>query len=321
MRLGKLTGEELKANVLDIIKHRRSEVVSGAAMGEDCASFKSDSLIVISTDPITGAKENIGSLAIQVATNDVYASGGDPFLAMLTIIAPPCASVEEIRVIMEDAEREAEVHNLEIAGGHTEFSDAVNRFVLSVVVLGKAQSHIKATAIRDGDTILVTKSVGIEGSVILANLHSQELMLSPNETEEIKSYSSLLSIAKESNVARKMKVSSMHDITEGGIFGAVAEICEGAKIGAVIRISSIPVTKLTKKICQKLNISPYGLISSGSLLITTNKPQEVVDELKKENISATIIGTIRGKKALGVYDNNTTIELFAQADELFSVKE
>lgn len=318
MRLGKLTGEELKDNVLDIIKHRRSEIITGAAMGEDCASFKSDSLIVISTDPITGATKEIGSLAIKVATNDVYAAGGEPFLAMLTIIAPPYAKTEEIKEIMKDAEKEAITHNLEIAGGHTEFSDAVNRFVLSVVVLGKANIHIKATDIKDGDTIIVTKSIGLEGAIILADKFRQDLFLSRDEIAEINSYSSLLSIAKESSIVRKLKISSMHDITEGGVFGALAEICDGAKKGALVKISSIPITNLTKKLCKKLKIDPFGLISSGSLLITTNKPDEVINELKKEKINATIIGTICGDKALGIYDDQTTIDLFAKPDELFS---
>ena len=110
MRYGKLTSDELKYSVLDVVKRRRKEVVCSAALGEDCASFKSEKLILISTDPITGTTVDIGSLSIKVASNDIYAAGGEPLLAMVTVIAPHDESIESIREIMLDAEKEAGKH-------------------------------------------------------------------------------------------------------------------------------------------------------------------------------------------------------------------
>ncbi|HHX49149.1 MAG TPA: AIR synthase [Clostridiales bacterium] len=319
MRQGKLSSIELKKNVIDVIKHRRSEVISGAALGEDCAEFVGNGKFLISTDPITGNTASIGSLAIKVASNDVIASGGEPFLAMITIIAPVSATADDIKLIMEDAEKEAKTINLEIAGGHTEFSDSVNRMVVSCTVIGKTDKHITATNPNIGDSIIVTKDVGLEGINIIVENLSDKLDLSNEEILEAKNYSNNLSVLKEGRICRDFKVSSMHDITEGGVFGAVSEICEGAGVGAHLYVDKIPVTELSKKVASKVGVDIYRLLSSGSLLVTTSKPKELISLLEKENIKATEIGEIKGKLPYAIYPDGTKEQLSVTPDELFKI--
>lgn len=315
-RQGKLSSAELKQNVLEIIKHRRPEVVCGAQLGEDCAEFSGCGRFLISTDPITGKTESIGSLAIKVSCNDVIASGGEPFLAMLTIIAPPEATPNDIRKIMLDAESEAKKMNLEIAGGHTEFSDSVTRIIASCTVIGKTNHHITATSPKEGDSIIVTKDVALEGLHIIAENYAKELDLTESEIKEAKSYSDSLNIAIEGRVCRDSDISSMHDITEGGVFGAISEVCEGSGLGAELYVEKIPVTKLGKKIAKKLDINNYRLLSSGSLLVTTSKPKELIDKLKDAGIKATEIGVIKGKLPYAIYPDGTREELKVEPDEL-----
>lgn len=319
MRQGKLSSSELKKNVLEVIKHRRPEIISGAALGEDCAEFFGSGKFLISTDPITGKTANLGSLAIKVASNDVIASGGEPFLAMLTIIAPITAKPSDIKIVMEDAEAEAAKMNLEIAGGHTEFSDSVNRMIASCTVIGKTNKHITATNPKIGDSIVVTKDVGLEGINIIVENLSDELGLSIEEIEEAKNYSNSLSILEEGRICRDFNVSSMHDITEGGIFGAISEVCEGAGVGAELYVEKIPVTKLSKKVADKIGIDIYKLLSSGSLLVTTSKPGELIELLSKAKIKATEVGVITGKLPYAVYSNGTKKLLKVCPDELFNV--
>ena len=78
MRLGKLTNEQLKRLVLDRFCRTRNEVVAGSAIGEDCAAIDlQGELCVLSTDPITAATGNIGTLAVHVCCNDAAACGAD----------------------------------------------------------------------------------------------------------------------------------------------------------------------------------------------------------------------------------------------------
>jgi hydrogenase expression/formation protein HypE len=273
---------------------------------------------LISTDPITGASKNIGSLAIKVASNDIYAAGGEPFLAMITLIAPSEATTKDIRKIMNEAEKEAKRLNIEIAGGHTEFSDAVKRFIINTVIVGKTKRHIKATSLNLGDSIIVTKTIGLEGSVILADKYADLLCLNENEKKELLEYTEKISLIKEHKSVENISISSMHDITEGGVFGALAEICEGAGMGCKIIVNSIPISPLTRKICDALNIDCYNLISSGSMIITTQFPEETIKSLCENGIEASIIGKITHGRPTAILSDGKEITLEVKPDELFN---
>ena len=73
MKIGKLPESVLKRSVFKQIHTRRTEVVLGAGVGEDCAAIKlaEDETLVMSTDPITGTAKDIGTLAIQITVNDL----------------------------------------------------------------------------------------------------------------------------------------------------------------------------------------------------------------------------------------------------------
>jgi hydrogenase expression/formation protein HypE len=86
----------------------------------------------------------------------------------------------------------------------------------------------------------------------------------------------------------------MHDITEGGVLGAVWEICQNAELGCEIDIDLVPVLESTKKICDHFGIDYLKLISSGSMLIIADKNlgESILFELRTQNIKAGIIGKL-----------------------------
>lgn len=108
------------------------------SIGEDCAVVNyGDYNCILSTDPITGATNEIGRLAVHINCNDIASNGVAPLGIMLTILAPEGTTVEDIDTIMEQAAKEADVLNVEILGGHTEITSAVNRIVISATAIGK----------------------------------------------------------------------------------------------------------------------------------------------------------------------------------------
>ena len=82
----------------------------------------------------------------------------------------------------------------------------------------------------------------------------------------------------------------MHDITEGGVYGALWEVAEASSVGIEVDISKIPIKQETIEICEFYNLNPYELISSGSLLIVLDKGNDLVAKLKEKGISAAVIG-------------------------------
>jgi hydrogenase expression/formation protein HypE len=321
MRYGKLTNEELKDNVLGVIGHRRAEIKTGSSLALDCAAFALEGEGLITSDPITGAGENIGSLAIQVNANDIISCGGEPVAILLTIIAPPDTRLEAIKKIMQDAEREAIAQNMQIIGGHTEFSDAVTRIIVCATAIGKSDNPVFASGAQIGDDIVLTKYAALEGTAIIASDMADRLKgaLTQEELEYARSLSGMLSIAQEGKIASSLKVNAMHDVTEGGVIGAVSEMAQAAGAGAEIYADKIPLLEVTKKIAEALNIDPLRLISSGSLLICSPEGEKVVRELEKAQIKGTIIGKIvKGDKTLLIRGKEVS-EVTAEADHLFKI--
>jgi len=132
MEIGKVPTEVLKEVIFSNIKHRRPEVLVRPNIGEDCAVVDfGDYVCVMSTDPITGATKDIGSLAIHISCNDIASSGVEPLGIMLTIMAPPNTTKEDLGYVMQEANRAAASINVEIIGGHTEITDTVNPYTTS----------------------------------------------------------------------------------------------------------------------------------------------------------------------------------------------
>lgn len=318
MKVGKLTNPELVECVLSVIKKRRSEVKVSSSLAQDCASFEIDGRILISTDPITGAEENAGKLAIKINVNDIYAAGGEPVLATVTILAPPDTALKKLKDIMVATENYAEKNNVEIVGGHTELTDAVNRVIVSVTMIGKTNKHITANSAKAGDSIIITKTVGIEGTAILASDYQDRLeeFLTKEEIQQAKKLGKSISIREEANIAKSYDINAMHDITEGGVFGAITEMAEASKVGAHIKVDKINIDSVTQKICSTLEIDPYRLISSGSLLISTAYPQPLLNALNQSGIDSAVIGKFTNSPEIVADFGNRIERLETTKDQL-----
>jgi hydrogenase maturation factor len=124
MNLGKIPETVLKRSVLKQIGHRREEVLVGPAIGEDCSilTIGEDEVLVLSTDPITGTVQDIGTLAVHITANDIASNGAEVIGIMLTILLPDGTEEAELRSAMQDMEAVCKKLNIEIVGGHTEIT-------------------------------------------------------------------------------------------------------------------------------------------------------------------------------------------------------
>jgi len=298
MNIGKVAESVLKRSVFKQLDVSRDEVLIGPGVGEDCSVVQvgEDECIVLSTDPITGSTLQIGELAIHITLNDLAASGAEPIGLMLTLLLPDGYEEEELRQLIQSINALAGEYNVQIIGGHTEVTDAVNKPIVSVTGVGKIKRDrvMLQDKIQPGMDIVMTKWAGIEGTSILA--HEGEVLLNryynPMLVEEAKAFKKHLSVVQDSAIAMKYQVYAMHDITEGGVFGALWEIGEKAKLGIKVDHSKIPVRQETIEICEFFDLNPLQLIGSGSLLIVTNQSQEMIEELQAAGIAATVIGRI-----------------------------
>jgi len=325
MKEGKLDFDDLRNIILNNKTIKRNEVKVRNDVGEDCSIIDfGDCEGIFSTDPITGASENVGKLAVHINCNDIASTGGEPIGILVTILAPTSSSLEEINKVMSEIDEEAAKIGIEIIGGHTEVTSAVNKMVISVTVIGKnlKGKSIKTAGAKLGDDIIITKNVGLEGTYILINDYEERIqkVLSKEEIELGKDLINKISVLEEGKIGGEFGVNSMHDITEGGLLGGLFEVAMASNTGFKISKDKIPVLEITKKICVEFKIDPLRLISSGSMLITTGNGRELVKRLREKGIDASIIGSICEKGGILVdKDNEIKVEP-PKRDELFNIQ-
>ncbi|MFL2644538.1 MAG: AIR synthase related protein [Dehalococcoidia bacterium] len=303
MKAGKIPGETLRNLLSNLTIISDSGVELGPAIGEDTAVINiKGQTVLIGSDPITFPTENPGWHSVIINSNDVAASGGVPKWYSATILMPEHSTEQEFSSIFKDIAETCSHMNIQLIGGHSEVTPAVQYPVVSGSMIGIADNlHVKPTHnAKEFDDILITKHCPIEGIKLLLSYFpnlSQFEGLSPSDIEFLKrlSIANNMDILPEATLLKTYKeVNSMHDPTEGGIATGLAEVTSASNVGALIYESELPIPAAFRKICSQIEIDPLGLIASGSLLFTTSAgiSGEIIGELKSLSIQCSNIGQI-----------------------------
>lgn len=297
MKSGKLSPSDLQTSVFRYLGQTRPEVLVHAGLGEDCSVVEfGDDVLVISTDPITGTATNIGRLAVVISCNDVASCGAEPIGLMVTIMAPESCTSADIETAMRQIDEEAKAQQIEVLGGHTEITTAVTRMVINSTVIGKARrdSYVTSSGAQPGDSIIVSKAVGLEGTAILAHDRAARLseLVSPEVVARAQRFIDEISVVKEALAAVRGRVTAMHDATEGGFLGALYELAGASRVGFEVDRQAVPLREETRLICRAASIDPLRLISSGSVIITTPEPDDVISRIRAAGVDATVVGRV-----------------------------
>jgi hydrogenase expression/formation protein HypE len=273
--LGKLPAEWLREG-LGEIEGQDAAVLVGAALGEDAAAVDvaEAEVLVLASDPITLASDSLARYLVMANANDVAAAGAIPRWLLATLLFPRGTSASQVIECLRDVQSACAANGLSLVGGHTEITDSVTRLVAVGTVAGTVQASglLDKRRMREGDRLLLTKGVAVEGTGLIAREFGTRLTkagIPAAEVAECATFLDRIGIVAEAGIARGFAgVSAMHDVTEGGLATAVQEL--GAAGGRRLRVhmEKIPVYPQTKRVCEALGLDPLGLIGSGSLLIT-----------------------------------------------------
>jgi hydrogenase expression/formation protein HypE len=325
MKVGKVSNDVLNRIVLGKIKNLRQEVLLRPRIGEDCCAvdFGNDAC-VLTSDPITGAVNQIGRLAVHISCNDIASSGAEPVGLLAAILVPAGTTEAELSELMEQMSAAAAALKIDIIGGHTEVTSAVTRCVVVTTVIGRVvkEKLVVTSGAKPGDSIVMTKWAGLEGTSIIA--HDRETELSRIMDSELlytaKELMEYISVVKEGRIASEFGVSSMHDATEGGVLGALWEIAEASEAGMEIDSRKIPIRPETLEVCRHFGLNPLKLISSGCMLICCRDGETLVGKLKENGITAAVIGRITEDRARILRDGDRESPIGEpESDELYKV--
>lgn len=295
---GKIPVNILKEVVFKNLGAVRKEVVVGPSVGVDGAVLDlGDKSLIISMDPITGAVERIGWLAVNVNANDVATFGVEPRFLFSCIMLPESADRKLVETISSQMNVAAKELGIAIVGGHCESTPNLSNPIVVGCVLGLAEkgSYVTAAGAKPGDKLILTKSAGIEGTAILATDREQVLkkIMSNMMLQAAKDFYNQISVVKDALIAYKTGgVHAMHDPTEGGVAGGIHEIADASNLGVKVIQEAIAVQPETAHICSYFQIDPLQLIGSGALIISAEaqNAEEIVRNLKSAGIPASVIG-------------------------------
>lgn len=297
MKQGKISERVLKRTILrQLHSEMRDDVLLGAGVGADCAAvaFSEDEAAVLTTDPVIWTDAVDGCCAVHANLNDLAAGGAEPVGLLLTALLPPQTEETDMRQMLSVITQECEPFGVQILGGDTQITDAVNKPVISMAAVGRANQNslCSASFAKPGHDIVMTKWIGLEGTARIAVSCKEKLLerFPGPMVEEAEHFFQYLSIIPEAATAVKSGVRAMHDVTGGGIFDALWELAEASGVGLEIDLKKIPLRQETVEICELFDVNPYQMPSRGSLLLAASDGNRLVMDLAQAGIHAAVIG-------------------------------
>jgi hydrogenase expression/formation protein HypE len=295
---GKIPIDILNEVVFKNLGAERKEVIIGPSAGIDGAVLDlGDKSLVVSMDPITGAVERIGWLAVNVNANDVATFGVSPAFLFSCMLLPENAERKLVEAISTQMNAAAKNLGIAIVGGHCESTIGLANPIVVCCIMGMTEKgrYVTAGGAKPGDKLILTKTAGIEGTAILATDREKALQktLRAEVLETAKDFWSQISVVKDALTAYQTGgVHAMHDPTEGGVAGGIHEMADASNVGVKVSEEAIPIQPETAEICSHFQIDPLQLIGSGALIVSAEakSANEIVRALKHERILASVIG-------------------------------
>lgn len=300
--VGKLPMELLQT-LLERYGGHDEQLVVGPRVGEDAAVLDlGRRYLVVKSDPITFATDEIGWYVVHINANDVAIMGATPRWFLLTLLLPEEQSTQTlVETIFAQVSQACEALGIVLCGGHTEVTHGLDRPIAVGLMLGEVEkADLVCTAgARSGDDVILTKGIAIEGTAVLAREFGEVLKNKVGSDLVARGRRFLkepgISVVRDAQIARRAgRTHAMHDPTEGGLATGLRELAEASGKGIIMDPATVPIFPETAAFCQVLNLNPLGLIASGALLLTA-APEEssrIVQALVDGGIRATVIGRV-----------------------------
>lgn len=327
---------KLPMEILDSLLGRyggqHERLVVGPGIGEDAAVLDmGDRYLVMKSDPITFATDQIGWYVVQVNANDIATMGGTPRWLLVTLLLPERKTdPETVEGVFAQISKACHSLGIVLCGGHTEITYGLERPIAVGLMLGEMEKDnlVRTAGARAGDDVILTKGIAIEGTAILAKEMGD--VLSTRTSPELVAQASRfldrpgISVLRDAKIVRQVgRPHAMHDPTEGGLSTGLWELAYASHKGIVVDLARVHVFPETSVFCQVLGLDPLGMIASGALLVAASPEDStaMLEALRTADIQASVIGQVmEGPPAVSVRAGDSVIPLPAFArDEIARV--
>lgn len=305
MEQGSLGELYLTRSVIKHIRKHNKSVVTGSGVGRDYSMVKTQGECVVLSEAVAHTPH----IAWIKAMNNLQASGGNAVGARVVYLLPQDIEECHIKEYAAAFNALADKAGIQIIGGHTAVSSAYKSPTLVVEALGETldQDRLSGKA-RSGYQVVMAGYTGMLGTNLIIKHRYEELVsrfsVSYIEGGGFPGEPDFYSVEAGVRVAMKLKdqvgLCYMHDVSHGGVYGALWQTGEALKLGMRVCHSAIPITQETVEFSNYFDINPYMLEGTGALILVAQDGDRLVDELTKANIQAAVIGTLTDNKERAV---------------------
>jgi hydrogenase expression/formation protein HypE len=300
---GKLPLEFLNS-LLQSYSTQDARLICGPRVGEDVAVIDmGDRYIVVKTDPITFATDQIGWYAVNVNANDVATSGARPLWMLNTVLLPQYHTTPEmVTSIFGQLHDACAQLGITLVGGHTEVTWGLDRPMVVGVLIGEVAHDrlITTGGARVGDRVILVKGIPIEATAIIAREKADELARRGYSADFLSRAQSFLFdpgisvVAAARLAADHPGVHAMHDPTEGGLATGLHELAFASQTGLRLDYDHVVMLDEGLKLCTEYGLDPLGAIASGALIVAVHSAQSgpLLHSYHAAHIRATDIGEL-----------------------------
>jgi hydrogenase expression/formation protein HypE len=292
------------ASLLEKYTSQDESIVVGARVGEDAAALHlGDRLLVVKTNPITFTTDQIGWYVVNVCVNNMVVRGVRPRWMLSSLLLPEGKTTPHlVEDIFRQVYEAAQAVDVLVIGGHTEVTYGLDRPIVTGFMIGEIEHDrlVVTSGAQVGDTILVSKALGVEGTAIIARELADDLARKGYPADFIARaqdflYDPGISVYQDALAAADTGlVHGMTDASEGGLATVLHELADAAGVGVLVEAERVPILPETARLCAEYGLDPLGLIASGMLVMAADPASvdAIREALARVGVACTPVGSI-----------------------------
>ncbi len=296
MKIGKVSQTVLKRSMLKPLQFHRQETIIEPSVEEMCYGVMcaSDEEALVSSAVLYGDEKDLGVFALAHVMNDLATRGAILVGVSVHIMLPPYAYESRLKAMMEHIERAGSAHAVQVMCAKAEVSPAITKSIVhmnGVGVLKKGELLQSSMGSANQDIVLL-KWIGLEGTFRAMREKEEELSkrFVPTFLNQIRQMETELFAADAIAIAKEHGASAMQQITSGGILATLWEMAEASNVGIEVELKQMAIRQETVEVCEFCHLNPYQLTSAGSVVIFTERGEELVQKYEALGIQATLLG-------------------------------
>ncbi len=324
---GKITNGGFEQIILPSCGYPRNEILAGPAFGVDVSliSLPGGLGLAMTSDPLSlipslGLQESAW-LSVHLMANDMATTGFAPMYAQMVLNLPPTLTEQDFTTYWNYIHQYCNAIGVAITGGHTGSIEGQNSTIAgggTMVLTAPVNEILLSKKAEAGNVIIVTKDCALSSAAILTMSFPETVKnklgkeVYEQGCELFYQTSSLPEALIAAATNHSQEITAMHDVTEGGVLGAIYEMAVASGNGVLVDNELLPMNNTQQSICKIFNIDPRFCIGAGSMIIAAKKEHglHVVQRLHQNGIKATIVGEFTEKShGYKLIENSTETDM------------